>query len=71
MGWGQVDPFMVISVIWSDEVLNPAWEKHKSEFAWSVAADFFVKHQRWATGAEEAPAEARKGCEGVYGQPQN
>lgn len=36
-----------------------------------LAADFVVQHQRWATGAEEAPAEARKGCEGVCGQPQS
>lgn len=36
-----------------------------------VAGDFVVKHQRWATGMEEAAAEERKGCEGVYGQPQS
>lgn len=36
-----------------------------------LAADFVVQHQRWATGAEEAPAEARKGYEGVCGQHQS
>lgn len=55
---------MVISVIWLDVVLNPAWEKRKSGFAQPMAADLVFKHQRWATGAKEAAAEARKGCEG-------
>lgn len=41
--------------------------KNKNQFVWPVAADFVVKHQMWATGAEEPTAEARKGCEGIYG----
>lgn len=61
---------MVISIIQSDEVLNPAWEKHKSGFAQRVAGDFFVEQQKWATGTEEAAAEVKKGCEAVCGQPQ-
>lgn len=36
-----------------------------------VAGDFFVEQQRWTTRTEEAAAEAKKGCEGVYGQPQS
>lgn len=28
LDWGQADPLMVISVIWSDEALNPEWGKH-------------------------------------------
>lgn len=63
---------MVISVIWLDVVLNPAWEKHKSGFAQPIPADFVFKHQRLATGATEAAAEAKKiVCEGVYGQSQS